>query len=156
MAPSAIHINQSETTIPSISEKIKDFNSPSKNTTYLLERNIHKSPPAVVSSTGNYIYLDNGQQIFDATCGAAVSCLGHGNKEVQRAIIDQMTKNSYVASLFFSTPIVDELALEIIKGTKDKMSRAFFIGSGKLVTGHYFLALLATNRHQVPRLWKPL
>lgn len=99
--------------------------------TYLLERNIHKSPPAVESSAGNYIYLTNGQKIFDATCGAAVSCLGHGNKEVQEAMIGQMAKNSYVASVFFSSPVVDALAQELIEGTNERMARAFLIGSGE-------------------------
>lgn len=132
MAPSATYIPQPETTIRSVTEKTSKLDlAPENSGTCLLERDIHKSPPAVLSSEGNYIYLDNGQKIFDATCGAAVSCLGHGNKEVQLAMINQMSKNSYVASSFFSTPVVEELALELIKSTKHKMSRAFFISSGK-------------------------
>lgn len=127
MAPSATHTLTSEAVEPIVEKLIL---KPSK-ITYLLERNIHKSPPSVEGSAGNYIYLTNGQKIFDATCGAAVSCLGHGNEEVKQAMTDQMNKNSYVNSLFFSSPVVDELAQVLIESTGERMARAFFISSGE-------------------------
>lgn len=126
MAPSAIHIAE---TISPVSPKATV--KPASKVTYLLERNIHKSPPSIESSKGNYIYLNNGQTIFDASCGAAVSCLGHGNKEVQQAMIDQMNKNSYATSWFFGSPVVDALAQDLIESTNERMARAFLVGSGR-------------------------
>jgi adenosylmethionine-8-amino-7-oxononanoate aminotransferase len=46
----------------------------------VLHRSLHHKPLHVISAKGNSLYLDNGQKILDATGGAAVSCLGHGNE----------------------------------------------------------------------------
>ena len=46
----------------------------------VLHRSLHEDPLHVVKAQGNYLHLTNGQKVFDATGGAAVSCLGHGNK----------------------------------------------------------------------------
>lgn len=46
----------------------------------VLHRSLHQKPLRVVSATGHVLHLDNGQSIFDASSGAAVSCLGHGNE----------------------------------------------------------------------------
>ena len=45
----------------------------------VLHRSLHHSPLQAVSAKGNYLFLSNGQKIFDATGGAAVACLGGGN-----------------------------------------------------------------------------
>ena len=46
----------------------------------VLHRSLHEDPLRVVASQGNYLQLSNGQKIFDATGGAAVSCIGHGDE----------------------------------------------------------------------------
>lgn len=46
----------------------------------VLHRSLHHEPLRVVSAQGQYLHLSNGQRIFDATGGAAVACLGHGNE----------------------------------------------------------------------------
>lgn len=46
----------------------------------VLHRSLHQDPLHVVSAKGNYLNLSNGQKIFDATGGAAVACLGHGDE----------------------------------------------------------------------------
>jgi len=46
----------------------------------VLHRSLHYKPLHVLSAKGNSLYLDNGLKILDATGGAAVSCLGHGNE----------------------------------------------------------------------------
>jgi adenosylmethionine-8-amino-7-oxononanoate aminotransferase len=46
----------------------------------VLHRSLHHKPFHVVSAKGNTLYLDNGQELLDATGGAAVSCIGHGNE----------------------------------------------------------------------------
>ena len=45
----------------------------------LLHRSLHHHPLHVVSAEGNYLHLSNGQRIVDASGGAAVACIGHGN-----------------------------------------------------------------------------
>ena len=52
----------------------------------VLHRSLHEDPLRVVSSKGHILHLSNGQKIFDATGGAAVACLGHGNERYDRQI----------------------------------------------------------------------
>lgn len=96
----------------------------------VLHRSLHNDPHRVVSAQGNYLTLSNGQKILDATGGAAVSCLGHGNERVKKAMMKQMDEVSYCHSLFFSTTVAEELAQELIDSTNGKMSRAFIVNSG--------------------------
>ena len=46
----------------------------------VMHRSLYQEPLHVISAKGNYLHLSNGQKIFDATGGAAVSCLGHGDE----------------------------------------------------------------------------
>ena len=46
----------------------------------VLHRSLHQDPLHVVSAKGHFLHLSNGQKIFDASGGAAVACLGHGDE----------------------------------------------------------------------------
>ncbi len=50
------------------------------STSAVLHRSLHHDPLRVVSAKGNYLHVSNGQSILDATGGAAVACLGHGDE----------------------------------------------------------------------------
>lgn len=98
---------------------------------FLFDRHLHKSFPVVSRADGNWLHLEDGRKIFDTTCGAAVSCLGHRNQRVLDAMYDQMqTGVVYLASTFFSSPIVEKFCRELIRGTKWEMSRVYLTGSG--------------------------
>ncbi|KAF2431403.1 PLP-dependent transferase [Tothia fuscella] len=97
---------------------------------HVLHRSLHHTPHAVTSASGLYLHLSNGQRILDATGGAAVSCLGHGNTCVKNAIAKQMDVVSYCHSLFYSTNVAEELAEELCKGTGGEMTRVFVVSSG--------------------------
>lgn len=55
----------------------------------VLHRSLHHEPLHAISAKGNYLYLSNGQKIFDATGGAAVACLGSGDQRYGRNILKQ-------------------------------------------------------------------
>lgn len=98
---------------------------------YIFDRHLHKVFPVVTRASGNWLSLKDGRQIFDTTCGAAVSCLGHGNKRVLRAMWDQMeTGVIYMASTFFTSPVAEDFCEELIRGTNWQMSRVYLTGSG--------------------------
>jgi adenosylmethionine-8-amino-7-oxononanoate aminotransferase len=97
---------------------------------YLMDRDLNVTPHEVVNAQGNYIELDNGQSMFDATGGAAVACLGHGNNEVIQAVTNQMRQLSYCHSMFFRTRCTTDLAQELIAGAEYKLAKAFIICSG--------------------------
>ncbi|KFY02552.1 hypothetical protein O988_02082 [Pseudogymnoascus sp. VKM F-3808] len=101
---------------------------------HLVDRSFNELPLEVVASEGNYLYLKTGQMVFDATCGAAVSCLGHSNQEVIEAITYQLRANAYSNSILFTTAVATQLADEIILGTNNLMSRVYICSSGSEAT----------------------
>ncbi|KAF7948977.1 hypothetical protein EAE96_008155 [Botrytis aclada] len=102
-----------------------------KRTTFLFDRHLHKDFPVIVRGSGSNLYTKDGRVIFDATSGAAVSCLGHGNKRVTNAVFQQMASGiPYLASGFFGHETVDDLCEELINGTGRKMARVYLTGSG--------------------------
>lgn len=97
----------------------------------LIDRSLNELPVEVIGSKGNYLHMSSGHNIFDATGGAAVACLGHGNREVKEAMIDQLDVNAYCNSMLFTNTINGKLAQEIIQGTGNLMSRVYICSSGK-------------------------
>jgi adenosylmethionine-8-amino-7-oxononanoate aminotransferase len=112
----------------------------SKETSFRLDRHLHGNYPIAVSGKGNYLFTKDGRTIFDATTGAAVSCLGHGNERVIDAIRNQFgTGISYLASTFWGSDVVENLCKELVSGTDGKMARVYLTGSGVFVKGVYFV-----------------
>jgi adenosylmethionine-8-amino-7-oxononanoate aminotransferase len=146
MAPSAVSPFAQE----SIRRTKTDESAPQS---YLMDRDLNTEAAEVISAQGNYIELDNGQRMFDATGGAAVACLGHGNKEVIDAVSKQMQELSYCHSMFFKTRCTSGLAEELIAGTDYKLAKAFIICSGSYIRCGAKI-LLIHKRPQVRRLWK--
>ena len=128
--------------------QVKEQNA-TKDISHVLHRSLHQDPKHAVYAKGNYLYLSNGQKIFDATGGAAVACLGHGDeryvpkgtfhnavfylltpRSVQQAVMKQMNSISYCHSLFFATNATEDLANILIETTYGEMSRVFIVSSG--------------------------
>ncbi|MCJ1420560.1 hypothetical protein MMC32_006917 [Xylographa parallela] len=99
-------------------------------TSAVLHRDLHHAPLRVIAAKGNYLTLENGRQIFDATGGAAVACIGHGDLSVKEAVAQQMDEVSYCHSLFFSSSGAENLAQILIDSTHGVMARAFIVSSG--------------------------
>lgn len=78
MSPSVLVINDGNV-VESVDKKATNGNIAKAPKSAVLHRSLHAEPLQVVSAQGNYLHLTNGQRIFDATGGAAVSCLGHGD-----------------------------------------------------------------------------
>ncbi|KAM3554857.1 hypothetical protein MY1884_005911 [Beauveria asiatica] len=96
----------------------------------VLHRNIKAPPMQVVDTKGTRIRFSCGHEVEDTTGGAAVACLGHGNKRVRQAMIDQMDKFSYSNSMFFGHQVGEDLATELINGTGGAMAKAYIMSSG--------------------------
>lgn len=134
MSPPAPLLNEGNAVIPPLLRANKSAltNGNSKVKSAVLHRSLTSDPLKVVSAFGNYLHLSNGQSILDATGGAAVSCLGHGNARVKKAIVGQMDEVSYCHSLFYTTSAAEDLAKELIDSTGGEMARAFIVSSGLL------------------------
>lgn len=96
----------------------------------ILHRSLDAPPIKVASAKGSRLALENGRQIFDATGGAAVCCLGHGDPRVVEAITKQLSATAYVHSGFFSTNVCEELGQVLIDSTGGIMQRVLLLSSG--------------------------
>ncbi|KAL7943942.1 pyridoxal phosphate-dependent transferase [Trichoderma barbatum] len=76
----------------------------------LLHRSLLERPQRVVSGSGIYLTLADGSRILDGCCGAAVSVIGHGNKQVQEAIMRQYLDIVYVHTMAYTTSSAEDLA----------------------------------------------
>ena len=103
-----------------------------------LYKHSHNPPYLKVdSASGLYINLGNGQGILDATGGAAVSAIGHGNTRVKKAIAAQLDEVEYCHPGFFKTACAEQLADFLVDSTSGKMARACILGSGPLPTAPF-------------------
>lgn len=131
MAPSALR--NSSTELKQYRPKPSSYSHGlvSRAKKHLLNRNTKRSPLLVISGYGNYYVLGGGRAVYDATGGAAVSCIGRYDVRVENAIISQMRLGTaYVPSLGFYTNVTEELAQYLIDSTGGRMSQAVFYGSG--------------------------
>lgn len=104
---------------------------PEAEKTAVLSRDLRMGFPRIVSGKGSYLTLDDGRRILDASGGAAVACIGHGDTRVHEAILAQLSQVSYCATTFYSTEVYEQLCRELVQTTKGHMSRAYIVNSGK-------------------------
>lgn len=98
----------------------------------VLYHQLRRKPLNIVGGRGSYLLTDDGLEILDATCGAAVSCLGHSDKRVHEAIQEQLQKIPYCYSLYFTNSAAENLSKILVDSTGGQMSRAFIVSSGML------------------------
>lgn len=142
MAPSRIETTQSPSTQCRDATPIPD----PTDKDHLLRRSFVEPPSLVDRAEGVNLYLSDGRTIIDACAGAAVALIGHGNKEVHQAILNQLQKVSYVHTQSYTTQSAEDLANLILRGSPHGLEKAFFVGSGseavesalKLARQYYF------------------
>ena len=71
----------------------------------IFHRSLKSEPLQAVRAEGNYIYVKDGRKLLDGSGGAAVSCIGHGDKRVIAGIFDQLQTVDYVHSGTFSSKV---------------------------------------------------
>ncbi|KAF3906046.1 hypothetical protein ABW21_db0206826 [Orbilia brochopaga] len=125
----------------------------------ILYRTLHSKPAELtISGHDSYLVTDT-REILDATAGPGVSCLGHSNKEVQQAIIDQMQKISYVYSGLNTTAPAEELAAFLIEESQGAFAKVLFNSGGseatetaiKMVRQYSLAKTLTSDPPSVPR-----
>ena len=76
-------------------------------------RNPLQNYPLVVRGEGVYLYDADGKQYLDGSGGAAISCLGHGNRVVIDAIKSQVERLAFAHTMFFTNQPQEELAQKL-------------------------------------------
>jgi adenosylmethionine-8-amino-7-oxononanoate aminotransferase len=85
--------------------------------------------PVAVRGEGPYVIDRQGRRYLDASGGAGISCLGHSEPTVIRAIQEQVARLAFAYSFFYTTEAAEELAADLIADAPAGLSRVFF-GSG--------------------------
>jgi adenosylmethionine-8-amino-7-oxononanoate aminotransferase len=98
-----------------------------------MTRVLHRSgaiPPIAVSGEGVYLHTADGRTIIDASGGAAVAAIGHGNRRVAEAIGRQAAAMAYAHTGTFSNQPAEDLAEILLQDEPGELSRAWFCSSG--------------------------
>jgi adenosylmethionine-8-amino-7-oxononanoate aminotransferase len=123
-----------------------------------MSRVLHRTgaiPPVAVSGEGIYLHTADGRAIIDASGGAAVAALGHGNRRVAEAIAHQAATMAYAHTGTFSNQPAEDLADILLHDEPGGLTRAWFCSSGSegneaaLKLGRqYFLEIGQPSRHR--------
>ncbi|MFB3117759.1 MAG: aspartate aminotransferase family protein [Myxococcota bacterium] len=97
---------------------------------HVLYRRLAKRFPRIVRGEGCWLYDDAGKRYLDASSGALVSNLGHGNTELARAVGEQAARLGYVNGVAFTHDAVEELATELNALTADGLDKTLFCCNG--------------------------
>src|SRR5689334_21990702 len=96
-------------------------------------RVLHRSgsiPPTALGGEGIYLHLADGRKIIDGSGGAAVACLGHGNRRIADAIGRQASSMAYAHTGTFSSEPAEALAHIVLDGEPGGLTHAYFCSSG--------------------------
>lgn len=96
----------------------------------ILHRQMTSPLPVAVGGDGVYLIDSSGKRYIDASGGAAVSCLGHGHKDVTAALQAQAGKLAFAHTSFFTTEVAEELADTLIADAPKGLSHVYYISGG--------------------------
>lgn len=97
---------------------------------HVLLRNLSRTFPVISHGEGPYLFDESGKKYIDASGGALVVSLGHGNRELAEAIAAQMEKVAYVNGTQFTSRAAESLATKLCERAPKGLTRAFFLASG--------------------------
>ncbi len=97
---------------------------------HVFPRHTKSTLPTAVGGEGCYLIDSAGKRYFDGSGGAAVSCLGHGNKTVIDAIKSQLDKLAFAHTGFFTSEPAEELAEFLVDRAPDGLERVYFVSGG--------------------------
>ena len=101
---------------------------------HIFSRHSTPNPPTAISGEGCYLFDSNGKRYFDGSGGAAVSCLGHGDKEITEAIKAQLDKMAFAHTGFFTSDPAEQLADLLIQHSPDGIDRVYLVSGGSEAT----------------------
>ena len=121
--------------------------------TSIFQRQIGIDLPLAIKGDGVYVIDSNGKRYLDASCGAAVSCLGHSDADIINAVKDQLSSMPFAHSAFFSSEPAEKLADFLIEASPDGISAVYLVSGGSeaieaalKMARQYFLEIEQPNR----------
>ncbi|MEO1106686.1 MAG: aspartate aminotransferase family protein [Pseudomonadota bacterium] len=125
---------------------------------HVFPRHTESTLPVAVAGDGCYLIDADGKRYLD--CGdAAVSCLGHSNPAVIKAVQQQVEQIAFAHSGFMTSEPAETLADLLIKHAPGDLERVYFVSGGSEATEaaiklarQYFLEIgLPERRHVIAR-----
>ncbi len=98
--------------------------------TRVFHRNPREVYPVAVRGEGAYLFDRDGKRYLDASGGAAVSCLGHSDKAVVKAIQEQLAKLPFAHTSFFTNEPMEALADALIAQAPAPLQKVYFVSGG--------------------------
>ncbi|KMK65744.1 aspartate aminotransferase family protein [Puniceibacterium sp. IMCC21224] len=101
---------------------------------HIFPRSMKSAPPTAVGGQGCYLIDSTGKRYLDASGGAAVSCLGHGDATVINAIKAQLDQLAYAHTGFFTSEPAEALADLLIEHAPGTLDRVYLVSGGSEAT----------------------
>jgi adenosylmethionine-8-amino-7-oxononanoate aminotransferase len=101
---------------------------------HVFARHCRVEPPVAVGGEGCYLIDAAGRRYLDGSGGAAVSCLGHGDREVIAAIKDQLDRIAFAHTGFFTSEPAEALADLLVAHAPAGIDRVYFVSGGSEAT----------------------
>ncbi|KAH7024770.1 pyridoxal phosphate-dependent transferase [Microdochium trichocladiopsis] len=96
----------------------------------IFHRKLGHTYPTATGGQGVYVHTSDGKKVLDGSCGAAVSCLGHGHPAVIAAIVDQAQALAFAHTSFFTNGPAEKLSTLLLSLSDDAFSKVMFVSSG--------------------------
>jgi adenosylmethionine-8-amino-7-oxononanoate aminotransferase len=114
---------------------------------HVFDRAPARQLPLISRGEGIYLFDSKGKRYIDGSSGALISNLGHGVREISRAIEEQAEKVEFVHGTQFTSESIIHLANEISGMTPGNLNRVYFISGGseavetamKMVRGYHVI-----------------
>ena len=101
-----------------------------RTNTHIIHRSFRVTPPVAVGGEGVWLIDAAGKRYLDASGGAAVSCLGHGQRDVLAAMHEQIDRLAYAHTGFFTSQPAEQLAEHLAAHAPAGMSNVYFVSGG--------------------------
>lgn len=101
---------------------------------HVFPRQTRKPPPKAVRGEGCYLYDEAGRAYLDGSGGAAVSCLGHRDRDIIKAVQEQAAALAYAHTGFFTSEPAEELADLLIEKAPGRLDRVYLVSGGSEAT----------------------
>lgn len=100
------------------------------NASRVFHRSLKGEIPQAQGGDGAYLRDAQGNQYLDASCGAAVSCLGHSDARIIAAIKHQLDRLAFAHTSFFTNAPAEELAEVLSDKAPGGNWRVYFLSGG--------------------------
>jgi adenosylmethionine-8-amino-7-oxononanoate aminotransferase len=112
--------------------------------------------PVAARGDGCYIIDSNGKRYLDGSGGAAVSCLGHSDASVQKALHNQLDTLAFAHTGFFTSEPAESLADRLVANAPDGIDRVYLVSGGSeaveaalKLARQFYLEIGQPTRHRV-------